>query len=838
MFRTAIGWWLTASLLCTSYAAAERQLGEHAATNVEETQAVASQLTHPDPTSILESYGRLPMAFEKNHGQAADVFDFIARGAGYRVGLSSVEATLDLASRHSKQSSPPRSIRMRFVGARQNATASGADPAPGKINYFQGGAPSKHFTDIEAFTRISYADIYPGIDVVYYGNQRHLEYDLSITPGADLTQIRMAFEGPDRIEIDKHGNLLLLIEGGEMTLQKPVIYQLVKGKRQIIDGQYIHLAENEVGFKVSSYEAQAPLIIDPVLSYSTYLGGSSDDVGTTIAVDAAGNAYLAGYTYSTNFPILNAYDRSLGHGDEDVFITKLDPTGSALVYSTYLGSARDMDIATGIAVDDAGNAYVTGMTSGSGFPVTAGAYQTGQTGGGAFAAKLSATGNALVYSTYILGATNPRIAIDTAHNVYMTGSATPAFSTTAGAFQTAIANPDGRSTFIAKLNAAGTAMEYATFVDGSTQGQGIAVDGQGNAYVAGATGSDAFPTVSPLQSSRQGAADAFVLKLNPTGTALGYSTYLGGTQDDWANAIAVDTQGNAYVTGETYSSDFPVRNAFQPVKAGRFLINAILGSAFVAKLAPTGDALRYSSFLGGEICPSYCRSVFGGSTFSGDVTYGIALDASDHAYVTGLARSYTFPLVDSLVPRKQQDSENSLFVTKIGLAGNLLLYSTFVRTGYIVYGDSLQSGVPYGAGNAITVDSVGNAYVASEDYGNSGLSITTGAYQTVNKGLDAVAFKLTAPSLGMTLASSANPVSSQAETALTATVSDLTLTGDVIFMDGATQLGSAPLSSGRATLSTTLSPGIRRLTAVLRSNGTTADSALLYLVVNTGLACN
>lgn len=793
-----------------------------------------------DAASVRELYGKLPMAFEKNQGQAGEGIDFIARGAGYRVRLKSTEVIVDLMP-HSGQPAVPGAIRMRFVGARPDAIVSSISPLPGKTNYFKGTNVSTHLTGIENFSRVSYAAIYPGIDIVYYGNQQHLEYDLAVSPGADLSKIRIAFEGPDRIEIDQVGNLQLNLGDETIQFQKPIIYQLIEGKKKIIDGRYIRLTEKEFGFEVASYDKSAPLIVDPVLNYSTYLGGSSDDVGTAVAVDAAGNAYLAGYTYSSNFPILNAYDRSLGRGDEDAFIAKLNPTGSALIYSTYLGATKSLDIATDIAVDAAGNAYVTGMTNGNDFPVTAGAYQTGIASGGTFVTKLNAAGNSLVYSTYILGVMAPRIATDTAGHVYLTGSATPGFSTTIGALQGASANPDSTNAFVAKLNPTGTTMAYATFIGGSgtDTGKGIAVDEQGNAYVAGYTTSNNFPTAYALQAAHQGGWDGFIAKLNPSGTALAYSTYLGGAQNDTVSAIAIDAQGSAYLTGETYSADFPIRNAFQPTKAGYRLVNADLGSAFVTKLAPTGDVLVFSSFIGGEICTGYCQALLAGSNFPGDVAYDIAVDAAGHAYITGLARSYTFPLIDSLLPSKQDNSEESLFVTKVSLTGSALLYSTFVRTGNIAYGGSLQTGVPYGAGNAIAVDSVGNAHVTSEHDSRGGLLITTGSLQTVSKGgEDAVAFKLGATSLNMALTSSANPASSQTTTTLTATVSDPNLTGNVIFMDGATKLGSAPLSNGTATLAITLPPGVRRLAAVMRSSSTTADSPLLYQVVNTGLACN
>jgi hypothetical protein len=831
---------VTGLLLCAACTSADIGPDGSGAMSGQDAKSGASPHKGVDSSTVLESYGKLPMAFEKNQGQADHPVDFIARGAGYRVLLTRSEAVINLAAHPAKPSSAAGALRMSFVGARRDSAAAGLDPLPGKTSYFKGADPSRHLRGIESFAKVRYAAIYPGIDLVYYGNQRQLEYDLVVAPGGDPAQIRIAFEGSEHIEIDKDGNLALRTGTGDVAFQRPVVYQLVEEEKRIIEGRYVRTAERQVGFMVAAYDPQKPLVIDPVLSYATYLGGKANDVGTAIAVDAAGNAYVAGYTYSSDFPLKNPYDRSLGNGDVDAFVTKLNPTGSALVYSTYLGGRNGRDFATGIAVDSAGNAYVTGQTSGSDFPVTGGAYQAGATGGGAFVAKLNASGTGLSYSTYILGTAGTRIAVDAAGSAYLTGSATPAFATTPGAFQTVSANPGGANAFAAKLNPTGTGMVYATFLGGggAAAGKGIAVDGNGNAFVAGSTNSDDFPVASALQAVRQGGQDGFVAKLNPSGTALAFSTYLGGSLDDSANAIAVDARGSAYVAGETYSADFPVRNAFQPTKAGYRLTNSSLGNAFVAKLLPAGDGFAYSSFLGGEICTGYCYSVFGVPQIDGDVAYGIAVDGAEHAYVTGLARSYTFPLVDSLQPGKQQDNENSLFVSKIGLAGNVLLYSTFVRTGYS-QGSSLQNGLPYGAGNAIAIDGTGGAYVTTEDDAGGGFAPTTGAFQTVPKGgQDAVAFKLSAPSAEMALASSANPASSQAPITLTATVSDTSLAGNVIFMNGSSPLGSAPLNSGTATLTATLPAGIHRLTAVYRNNLITADSALLHQVVNTGLVCN
>ena len=366
-----------------------------------------------------------------------------------------------------------------------------------------------------SFARVKYTGVYPGIDLVYYGNQRQLEYDLLVAAHADPRRIALAFEGVRALSLDAEGNLILQTSHGEITQHKPVIYQDIDGKRQTVDGRYVLRAKNRVGFHVARYDTTRPLVIDPVLSYSTYLGGSGNDIGHAIAVDSSGNAYVTGVTRSANFPGASGKSDPVRprQGSNDVFVTKLNAAGSALVYSTYLGGSGG-DIGHAIAVDSAGNAYVTGETD-SGTPTptsvpfpTTGAFDaTYNLGGDAFVSKLNAAGNALVYSTFLGGG-------------------------------------------------------------GTERGYGIAVDGSGAAYVTGHTNSDnassgptgGFPTVGPLQANNNspGIYDAFVTKFSPGG-ALIYSTYLGGTGNEFSlygGAIAVDSAGNAYVGGSTGAS-FP-----------------------------------------------------------------------------------------------------------------------------------------------------------------------------------------------------------------------------------------------------------------------------------------
>jgi hypothetical protein len=848
MLRSDVGLGLgTGLFFCVACLASEARPGSSGTIIDSGSATVVLSPARFDSAAVMERYDKLPLAFEENHGQADQAVDYLARGPGYRVLVTRKQVIIDLAQRGSavpKSRLPTQSqatIRMRFVGANQHAAVSGVEMLPGKTNYFVGADPSKYLTDVPSYTKVRYTSLYPGIDAIYYGNRRQLEYDLVVAPGADPSRIRIDLAGADAIALDQDGNLRVHTEGEEIQLRRPEVYQWVKGRRKRIAGHYIRVGKGQFSFKLAAYDPGKRLVIDPVLSYSTFVGGSAEDIGTAIAVDGSGNTYLAGFTKSSNFPLQGPYDRSLGNNDEDAFITKLNSSGTALVYSTYLGSRNGLDYATAVAVDSSGNVYVTGF-GGSDFPTTSGAYQTSAASGASFLAKLNATGSALGYSTFVGGATTRSIAVDAGGNAYLTGRASADFVTSPGALQPTIKSSSNNA-FVAKLNPGGTAMAYATFLGGSGDdtGQGIAVDASGNAYVAGVTTSADFPAVGALQGSLQGAVDGFVAKLSPAGTSLIYSTYLGGSLDDRANAIAVDSGGSAYVAGETYSSDFPVRNAIQRTKSGYRLVNSSLGNAFVTKLAPAGDALVYSTFLGGEICTGYCQSLYDKPQYPGDAAYGVAVDLAGHAYVTGLASTYTFPLIDSLLPEKRQDNQDSLFVSKIGSAGTALLYSTFVRSGFTVTQSYPITGAPYGSGNSIAVDSAGAAYVASEadNFDGGGILITAGAFQTTNRGgEDAVAFKLAAPALGISLMSSANPASSQASTTLTAEVADSSLTGTVIFMDGAAQLGNAALSNGTASLTTTLLPGIRQLSAVLRGNGTTADSALLYLVVNTGLSCN
>jgi hypothetical protein len=673
---------------------------------------------------VSEAYGKLPLYFEANQGQTDEQVKFLARGRRQTLFLTSTEAVLVFTWR--EQTAEGRSrvarakpveagqvtqtvLRMTLVGANREPRVEGTEELPGKANYFIGKDPTKWRTNVPAYKKVQYHNIYPGIDLVYHGNQRQLEYDFVVHPGADPNRILLSFQGVDKLEVDALGDLV--VDTGTLTIRqrKPVIYQDVNGVRQEVAGGYVLKGAQRVGFQAAAYDQSRPLVIDPTLFYSTYLGGSDNDVGVAIAVDTALNAYVAGSTASTDFPTTAGAFQTTHAGGRDVFVAKLNPTGSSLLYSTYLGGSGSDEInvfGPGIALDGTGAAYVTGSTSSTDFPTTLGAFQPAFGGGAfdAFVTKLNPTGSGLVYSTY-LGGTGldggSGIAVGFLGNAYVTGGTNSAdFPTTAGAFQ-ATPGPG----FVTNLDPTGSTLVYSTYLVGAS-GAGIAVDGTGNAYITGTTGSTDFPTTpGAFQPTIAGSGDAFVTKLDPTAATLVYSTYLGGSGSDDSFGIAVDGTGNAYITGTTGSTDFPTTpGAFQPTIAGT-------GDAFVTKLDPTGSTLVYSTYLGGS---------------GGDEGRGIAVDGTGNAYVAGRTDSEDFPTTTGTGPPGSGDA----FVTKLNPTGSGLVYSTYL-------GGHLQD-----AGVGIAVDVFEDAYVT----GITGSFPTTpGAFQTTFGGgnVDAFVAKIT-----------------------------------------------------------------------------------------------
>lgn len=667
-------------------------------TGAEEAKAI--RVSSPVKAKVHATYGKLPLSFEANEGQTDDRVKFLSRGSGYTLFLTSNDAVLVLSrpridgkSAFKGRAKPVEPaevqravLRMKLVGSNPVAQVKGQNKLPGKRNYFVGSDPEKWRTDIPTYARVQYKNIYPGVDLVYYGNQKKLEYDFVVAPGADPGVIKLNFTGAQKVALDDEGNLILRITGGEIIQHKPLIYQEIGGVKKTVQGGYTLRGEHEVGFKIAAYNKSAPLIIDPILAFSTYLGGSGFEDATGIAVDLSGSAYVTGRTGSADFPTANPLQPVIG-GSYDIFVSKLNASGSALVYSTYLGGSS-ADYAEGIGVDVSGNAVVAGSTQSVDFP-TVNPLQAVYAGGSdTIVAKFNATGSSLIYSTYLGGSSWDyawAVAVDDSGNAYTTGETSSSDFPTMNPFQPA--KGGGDDIFVSKLNSTGSALVYSTFLGGSSFdfAYGIDADALGNAYVTGETGSINFPTANPLQPAGGGSRDAFVSKFNNTGSALVYSTYLGGSQSEKGWGIAADDSGNAYVTGYTTSTDFPTANPLQPTPGGG-------GDAFVSKLNSTGSVLVYSTYLGG-------------SSMDGNDWGGIAADSSGNAYVTGSTISTDFPTANPLQP--VIGGSYDIFVSRLNASGSELLYSTYLGGSLQDLGfdiDVTSSGVAYLTGRTISTD--------------------------------------------------------------------------------------------------------------------------------------
>lgn len=683
-----------------------------------------------DKPRVVASMLKAAMSFEANHGQTDPSVQFLARGSGYTLFLTPTESVMVLQQRETKNQKGDLTahdpfamadptpikhavVRMKLEGANPSPLMEGVEPLPGIVNYFIGNDPAKWRTKIPTYAKVNYQEVYPGIDVAYYGNQGRLEYDFIVAPGADPTQIKLAFEGASDIRVADGGDLLLMTALGDVRMQKPVVYQLEKdGHKTLVAGQYVALSESstrhasratshEIGIQLAAYDHAKPLVIDPVLAYSTHLGGSGHDHGTAIAVDSYGAAIVSGYTKSLDFPTLNAIQGTYGGGTWDAFVTKFDAVGGR-VYSTYLGG-NATEWAYGIAVDHAGAAYVTGYTTSTTFP-TLNASQAAKAGGeNAFVTKLDSAG-ALAYSTYLGGAGFDRgfgIAVDGTGAAYVTGSTSSAFPML-NASQGTYGGGD-RDAFVAKLDPAGVRV-YSTYLGGTAvdTGGGIAVDGVGAVYVTGLTDSTNFPILNGSQPTYGGQVDAFVAKFDAVGGRV-YSTYLGGLARDEGNAIAVDGTSAVYVTGQTFSTNFPTLNAIQTASSGS-------GDAFVTKLDASG-AQVYSTYLGGV---------------GSDRGKGIAVDPAGAAHIIGITESFNFPILNAI---KSTYTLQDAFVTKLNAAG-ALAYSTFL------------GGYSSEFGEGIALDHAGSAYVVGSTQLSQNFPMVNASQGTNAGGFDAFVAKI------------------------------------------------------------------------------------------------
>jgi len=645
-----------------------------------------------------------PLAFTENQGQWDDQVKFKANVEGATMWFTSegvvYQFIKNIKSSDSIQVDPfqlphdqldhePDSfeqlvLKASFVGANPNPTISGVDQMEYRCNYFIGNDPNEWHTDVPNYKAIYFEEIYSGIDLKYYGNGKQMEYDFIVSPGSDYTQIEIQYKGAKSLNVNSSGELVVETEWGSIIEKKSIVYQMDGKNRQLIEGQYNIADNNRFSFALNNYNTNLELVIDPALKYSTYLGGSGFDVAAGIAVDASGSAYITGITYSTDFPTLNPYQSSY-QGNSDFFITKLSSTGNELLYSTYLGGSdgeESDDWLNSIAVDDFGCVYVIGSTYSTDFP-TFNPYQSSNHGeNDAFITKLSSTGNNLIYSTYMGGSAieyGIGMAVDALGCAYISGYTASTDFPTFNPYQSN--NQGVTDVFIAKLSATGSNLVYSTYLGGSDDdyGSDISVDVSGCAYVYGYTESANFPTANPCQSSYQGNWDNFVTKLSATGSNLVYSTYLGGSDGDYGSAIAVDALECAYLTGYTASTDFPIVNPFQSSLKGGL-------DAFVTKISNIGNSLIYSTYLGGSN--------------NAELGYDIAVNASGCAYITGYTSSTDFPILNPY-QNSHQGGWRDVFVTKFSNTGENLVYSTYL------------GGSEDDLGTAISIDASELAYVTS-----------------------------------------------------------------------------------------------------------------------------
>ncbi|HKN61537.1 MAG TPA: SBBP repeat-containing protein, partial [Candidatus Acidoferrales bacterium] len=750
---------------------------------------------------IRAQYGRLPLSFRANLGQTAPEVQFLSQGAGYELFLTRQDAVLALQSgglvRAPRTNRAPYTkalldarrtrktslLRLHFDGANSAAEVRGVDRLPGRTDYFIGNDPKNWRTEVPSYSRVAYQGIYSGVDAVFYGNQRQLEYDFVVAPGADPKQIALDVEGAKTLKLDAKGNLVMGVSGGQVRLLKPMVYQQTNGERREIAGNYEITREHRVTFSIGNYDRNERLVIDPVLDYSTYLGGGPDnallgltDAAYGIAVDSSGDAYVTGQTFSVSFPTKNGYTPGpLGAGNNPngaVFVTELNPTGTGEVYSTYLiGTDTEGDYGYAIALDPGGKIYVAGRTYSTQFPTTAlTAAEPAPTDPGtvvnvgtAFLSKIDPTlsgSPSLVYSSYLggsggatLGDFATGVAADASGNAYVGGiTASSDFltaQTTATGYQTSNADTTNGVAFLVKVNTLGSGASsvlYSTYLGGNGTNApvanqygdlatGVAADSSGNAYVVGETTSTNFPTLNGLQSGPNAAntnGEAFVSQINTTVAGAGslvYSTYLGGNVFDVGDAIALKP-GNATPANAVYVTGFTASHTTSPptfpTTAGAYV--AATGAAdvvFVTELnmTPPGGlgSLKYSALVGGT---------------GGDDGNGIAVDSSGNAYVAGGTSSADFPVIPLVGAFQTSDTNTgggTAFLFELNPGGNGaadLVYSTYFG----------GSGPGPDTAWAIALDSGNNPYITGQTASTSNFPIyPSTAFQTTLTQFDATA---------------------------------------------------------------------------------------------------
>ncbi|MBD3920490.1 DUF11 domain-containing protein [Paenibacillus sp. PR3] len=664
----------------------------------------------------FEEFVNFPLTFVPNVGQSRREIHFLSSKPGCQIGFSSDEVLFVFTRKNELNESTGTALSLQFIGANGSPRITARREDSNKSHYFMGNDPTKWRTDMPNYREIVYEELWPGVDLVFYGDTGKFKYDVVVKPGANLEDIRFVYRGAERLSLNEEGDLQIHTPLGILVEERPVSYQMINDRRVAVESQFLLPDGQEssvYSFAVGEdYRPDLELIIDPMfLLYSTYLGGSDTDIGFGIAVDNQDNAYVTGQTLSLDFPTTPGAFQPGKDGSSSVFVTKVNAAGTALVYSTFLGGISS-DLGRGIAIDSAGSAYVTGQTLSPDFPITAGAFQPFIGGTqDAFVIKLSPSGGSLVYSTFLGGEgvdTGFAIAVNSAGNAYVAGGTSSFNFPIINELQPFIANEHA---FVTKFNAAGSALEFSTLLGGIglDEAHGIAVDGSDSAYVTGTTTSPDFPTTpGAFQISLTGVIAAFVSKIGAFGSVLEYSTYLTGNGDDEGRGISVDELGQAYVTGSTTSFDFPTTpGAFQQG------YNGGSSDAFVTKLSPQGNYLVYSTFLGGS---------------ESDAGNGITL-LNGFAYVTGSTTSFNFPTTpDAFQPSSHGGGD--AFISQLNIQGNELVFSSYI------------GGSSSDVGNAVAVDSSGCVFVTGQTF-SADFPVTPGAFQPfLHGGSDAFVIRI------------------------------------------------------------------------------------------------
>ena len=856
VFPTALAVLVFGALIVCSHPGARQWLGTAARQSGGSTRNSKTFDGKADRRAAA-AYASSPLRFEENQGQTTREVRFVSHGSGYELFLTPQEAVLALHSTRRLDLSPLHRmayfkalldarkaektavLRMRLADANPSTKVAGLDPLPDRVDYFLGNDPSAWKTNVRSYGRVKYANVYPGVDLVFYGNQRRLEYDFIVAPGADPKAIALNVEGARHLRIDAHGDLLVAVGGGEVQLQKPVVYQQINGGRREIAGTYTIAGNHQVRFAVAKYDRAEPLIVDPVLLYSTYLGGEKADSASAIAVDSLGEAVVAGTTFSLQFPTTaGAFTASplASNVNGVVFVTKMDPTGTHQLYSSYVGGSGG-DVGLGVAFDPSGNILVTGETTSTDFPTTTNALKQGPNAGNAngtsFVFKLNPTisgAGSLVYSSYLGGTQGTitefgnGIATDKNGAVYVVGltASQPGAAlanfpiTTTTAFQ---ATPDPSNTmgtaFLTKLDTTQTgaaSLIYSTYlggngVHGASQGFGdaafaVAEDSVGNTYLTGTTTSTNFPTtMTAFQKSAPVAiagGTVFVSRFDATKTAaasLLYSSYLGGDTADFGTAIALGPGNVAYLAGSTTSLLFPTTSgAFQTT-------GSAAGRAF-ASLMDTGltgsASLKYSTFLGGS---------------HSDTAASIAADALGNAYVAGGTQSTDFPVTKGAFQTAlATGATGDGYVTKLNPGGQGaadLVYSTY-------FGGSGSGG--FDQVNAIALNMANDGFIAGDTISSAAtfpVVPNPGAFQSVLNGpSDAFIAELTfQPTLTVSPISLTfgpqfmhTPTAAQTVTLTNNTITAMAFTG-VTFSGGVPAAANTDFASTANTCGTSVAAG-------------------------------